>query len=470
MSLTSSALDGFINRTFMRNGFLYAATYRKGIQAIDLGTVIDGFKAPGTNAFFQMSRALFTDGRGFGQENVLSIPVSGPPLPGCEAPGSCPPSPARLEDLEAGPLGPEGRLAVVATGDTGLTIADPGTLQVLSSGAVTVAADSATLTNGRAIGLGKVAGYDIAVLAGWGTAQGEPQTLVMVADISNPAAPVGLGWTVLEDATVGDILVKDDLALLGGSSQVTVVSLTDPTQPRVTGTLSGVGGRLALTDSGLLYSTARSVFGGETELGGIRTAALGHLAIVRRVSPMPIVFGPESNASDRDVNVDFAAVPGGYEFVSAEVRILKDGLVLDTLVPQKEGSEGRAVWPSGAPIDLGSTYQAQAVFDAGTAQEMVSAPRLIPPIYLDLDIDSDNNNQLADPLRTDAEDAIEDVAGDVARPGKVVFVNDGDTDGDGLPDYADGHDRFGDGAADASGRFTPLIVQLPRGARPRPAS
>ena len=74
VSLTSSATDGFINRTFMRNGFLYAATYRKGIQAIDLGTVIDGFKAPGTDAFSQMSRALFTDGRGFSQENVLSIP------------------------------------------------------------------------------------------------------------------------------------------------------------------------------------------------------------------------------------------------------------------------------------------------------------------------------------------------------------------------------------------------------------
>ena len=350
VSLTSSALDGFINRTFMRNGFLYAATYRKGIQAIDLGTVIDGFKAPGTDAFFQMSRALFTDGRGFGQENVVSIPVSGPPLPGCEAPGACPPSPARLEDLEAGPLGPEGRVAVVATGDTGLTIADPGTLQVLSSGAVTVAADSATLTNGRAIGLGKVAGYDIAVLAGWGTAQGEPQTLVMVADISNPSAPVGLGWTILEDATVGDILVKDDLALLGGSSQVTVVALTDPTQPRVTGTLAGVGGRLALTESGLLYSTARSVFGGETELGGVRTAALGPLALIQKITPSLVPVDDQGNTAE-PVKVTYKLI-GVPELQGLGVEVTRGDQRLGTYpAPGLSTGTYDLTIPAGLPFD-----------------------------------------------------------------------------------------------------------------------
>ena len=268
VSLANSAGDGFINRTFMKNGVLYAATYRKGIQVVDLGKVIDGFAAPGTDAYFQMNQALFTDGRGFGQENVVSIPVSGPY------------GAAHLEDLEAGPVGPEGRLAVVASGDTGLTLVDPGTRQILSSGAVTVLAEDgqteeATLDYGRALGLAKIETYDIAVVAGSGTALGEPQTLVMIVDISNPVAPVGLGWTALADTSVGDIIIKDDLALLGGSAQVTIVSLTDPTQPRITGVLDGVGGRLALTEDGLASSRQRGASSEE-----IRTSA----AFVRRFS------------------------------------------------------------------------------------------------------------------------------------------------------------------------------------------
>lgn len=50
--------------------------------------------------------------------------------------------------------------------------------------------------------------------------------------------------------------------------------LTAP--PRFMGKLTGVAGRLALTDSGLLLSTARSINGGDSNpLGGIRVAALG---------------------------------------------------------------------------------------------------------------------------------------------------------------------------------------------------
>ncbi|MBU4198863.1 MAG: hypothetical protein KKG09_04470 [Verrucomicrobia bacterium] len=78
----------------------------------------------------------------------------------------------------------------------------------------------------------------------------------------------------------------------------------------------------------------------------------------------------------------------------------------------------------------------------------------------DLDIDSDNNNGFDDPDRSDAEDTIEDIEGDPDKPGKLICVNDGDEDHDGVPDFADGFDKWGNEGANAGGAFTPLILEI----------
>ena len=83
---------------------------------------------------------------------------------------------------------------------------------------------------------------------------------------------------------------------------------------------------------------------------------------------------------------------------------------------------------------------------------------------VDLDTDSDNTNGLEPPDRSEAEDEIEDTAGDPERPGKFIQVNDGDRDGDGIPDYFDGFDGNGtpgdedDGCE--GGRFVPIVIEL----------
>lgn len=92
------------------------------------------------------------------------------------------------------------------------------------------------------------------------------------------------------------------------------------------------------------------------------------------------------------------------------------------------------------------------------------------PAPPDLDIDSDNNNGF-DPnfprsSQDNAEDQIED---DDAKPGKILVVNTDDTDGDGIPDFADGFDRDGSPGADdqTSGeQFIPLVLELPQGIDP----
>lgn len=62
--------------------------------------------------------------------------------------------------------------------------------------------------------------------------------------------------------------------------------------------------------------------------------------------------------------------------------------------------------------------------------------KLIPMTVLDidLDIDSDNDNGFGLPSRNDYEDMLED---NPTLPGKFIAVNDDDSDGDGLIDWAD---------------------------------
>lgn len=80
---------------------------------------------------------------------------------------------------------------------------------------------------------------------------------------------------------------------------------------------------------------------------------------------------------------------------------------------------------------------------------------------VDIDVDSDNDSGMGQPDLSLAEDSIED---DPERPGKIVLANTGDTDNDGVPDWADGFDLDGVlGNADdlSSGEaFIPVIVEL----------
>ena len=93
----------------------------------------------------------------------------------------------------------------------------------------------------------------------------------------------------------------------------------NPTKPRITGTLSGVGGRLALTESGLLYSTARSVFGGDTELGGVRTAALGNVALIEGTEPAILVAGEGPRAAEAFA-LKYRVIPADNEIGSAKIE------------------------------------------------------------------------------------------------------------------------------------------------------
>ena len=79
-----------------------------------------------------------------------------------------------------------------------------------------------------------------------------------------------------------------------------------------------------------------------------------------------------------------------------------------------------------------------------------------PLLKVDLDIDSDNTNGAGAPDRSAAEETLED---DDEKPGKLIAVNNGDFDTDGIPDYADGFD----GETLPGVNFTKLVLEMPDG-------
>jgi Fibronectin type III domain len=87
----------------------------------------------------------------------------------------------------------------------------------------------------------------------------------------------------------------------------------------------------------------------------------------------------------------------------------------------------------------------------------------------DLDVDSDNDNGADLPERDDHEDKIED---STEEPGKVLKPNDGDLDGDSIPDFADGYNLAGGDTASQTGdnTFVPMVLRLPPGVEPADAT
>jgi hypothetical protein len=84
---------------------------------------------------------------------------------------------------------------------------------------------------------------------------------------------------------------------------------------------------------------------------------------------------------------------------------------------------------------------------------------ILPPPKLD--IDSNNDSGLALPNSGPAELAIKD---DSTKPGKIVAVNDGDADHDGIIDWADGYklnQSISDMAQTPGEHFTPLVLTVP---------
>jgi hypothetical protein len=88
---------------------------------------------------------------------------------------------------------------------------------------------------------------------------------------------------------------------------------------------------------------------------------------------------------------------------------------------------------------------AYAITSGGGLSSQITILDMLPT---DLGIDSNNDTTI-----NNSDDAIED---DADKPGKLIAVNDDDTDGDGIPDFADFNGNTGE-------NFVPMVLRFPAG-------
>ncbi len=361
-SLTSSAVQGYVDRLFLRTPFLYVATFRKGVQVVDLARVkasladVGGVNSPG---FWSMLRSLNTDGDGFGQDAVtMTIPIETTAEPR---------HPGRVLDLKVGDYVVSGfsQPTIVGTGtdalggsaEFALIVASPLTGQVLFKGAPAFG-EGNRLTSGQAVALVNVAGRDLAVIVGKGDlmvggvllrAQDVLATVDLTDDVANPV-PRGI---VALRAPATDVAVHGDHAFVGGASgTMQIVSLADPAQPFWAGTSQGVGSRLSMSDGGILFSTTRTVFGGPANLREVNALAVDPAAcpLLDLLTPKVVLRGyrdPLNNVS--------CGAPAVIEFTlcqRAAVTIEVPGL--PNLLGYLDGNLGSKVNISGQPLDPGA--------------------------------------------------------------------------------------------------------------------
>jgi hypothetical protein len=109
------------------------------------------------------------------------------------------------------------------------------------------------------------------------------------------------------------------------------------------------------------------------------------------------------------------------------------------------GQHPRTLWVE--TTDVAADIQFIAMFqNKGTTKQDAAKATAIA---IDLDIDSNNNDGLKTPKRDEEEEKKE------PKTPKKLVVNDNDTDGDHVPDYADW--------SIPGKRFTPLVIEIPAG-------
>ena len=108
--------------------------------------------------------------------------------------------------------------------------------------------------------------------------------------------------------------------------------------------------------------------------------------------------------------------------------------------------------PAGAEVDC--TPAAAADYYHITLAAAEASPKLYN--------DANNDNSITVVDSHAADDFLKDAPPSGINPGRIIFVNNGDADRDGVPNFADGYGLFGTNESpDSGGLFTPLLIRLP---------
>ena len=378
-TVAASAADGFVTRIQLLDGLAYALTGRKGIQAIDVSKATDLFQneigTPFSLEYFSLVRRLNTVGQGFAQEAVSQpIPLT---------------KDATRDffqtDLAAARI--QAEVWAATTGEAPLFLVNPVTRATTGSIPVeTTVAPVSLLTSGSAIEIGQVGGRYVALIAGWGSVGGEPPGWAFaVVDVSTPNVPVTLNIISLPlDTAPTDILLTGNTAIVASEGQAALVNMSNPEQPVFAGMIEMVGGVLGVNDVGVLLSSARSTFGGDSDLGGVNTAALGHITVVTNVVESPVIVALDRTSIEPQT-LTYRAIYPREDVTTSEMEILRDGVVHETFsVELNDRGEGEFTIPEGTEYPTGIRVEARLVVNRDEAERPTPTARLLPTDQFEL--------------------------------------------------------------------------------------
>lgn len=348
-NISDNLMDGIPSRIVMKDGFVYAATQNKGIQVIDIDAAKTGFPETGApENDYQRNQAIYKGGYNT-HAVVANVPVMEPAdaNPGDLNAYHLPLTDLKVEDYV---VGGQSKRLVVATGprkQIALVVVDPVYAQTIWRGPLTHPTGSVDW--GSAIAVGTVAERQLVLVGGFGSV-GTSSGVLAIVDMSPLAADGGAAPEVLTVLSVphavGDIIIRGTTAIVAGwagssgpdgPGVATLIDLTQPATPRVVGTLSGVGSRLALSDSGVLFSTERSLFKGlDTPLGGVRTAALDTMTVINSAPPVVVDV---DGLSIEPQPIKFRAIFPRDQVETAEIEITDNGNLVKT-IPVTLDAEG----------------------------------------------------------------------------------------------------------------------------------
>jgi hypothetical protein len=404
VTLSDNIEDGVPTRVVVRDGLAYVATWRKGLQVVNLNQARASDLA--SQPEWQQSARLFAPGGEAVNPGavVATIPVA-------ETPGAV--APALLLDLEVGEyrvVGVAARL-IVATGSprtAGLVIADPTRLTPIVQSALE---DSrGALERGEAVALGRIANRDLAVVGGFGsvvgagTAAGSGSAgVIAIVDLAPLAlepqgTPTVLSWLRIDHA-IGDLLIRGDEVFVSSAgsepdARTTVVSLADPASPQRIGTLSGLGGRLTTALGSSLLIAANKLLLTDTSRASIRAAALERIVAVGHREPifsrLVRTDGEPRWESLAPASVPVAVLPTSLPVSAGELQLFLDGEPFGQPVAVVGAPERFAMVSQGTQVAKGSTLSAVVSF-ATPDGPLVSAPRIVSLGGVELLLDVNND-------------------------------------------------------------------------------
>jgi hypothetical protein len=349
---TSAGQDGSILRIAMKGGTIYASTFPKGIQVIDVQQAVSEYK---DHQGVDFGQAITTEGQGFATDAVVNtIPLT------TTSGGSAGMYDIKAGDFATAPPDPADPTApvptetlAVATGRLPLVVVDPqqaGPSAVLypppdagGTGLSPVPLRSADgrfqLELGHALALGTLQSTDaegnssalpVALVVGTGTAAaggsagGTP--LLAVVDMSDPRHPSPLGFLKLPEIA-GDVALKDSIALIGTSGgEILLVNLEDPENPADAGRIAGAfGDRLAISDSGIVVTASPN-----GAIGGVHTTVLGSYILIKKVVPAIAMVDDDGNTIE-PLQVEVEANGQPEDFTNGRLTYSEDGVQMATL-------------------------------------------------------------------------------------------------------------------------------------------